>query len=419
LSDVYPSSHTAYYLQGLPIQTSNHLNATAIVHLDSLVFTPQMPDRNFLYNGKEQLVQVQAEIRQVKQDFLAERKAAMDNQAFVTMYWDVCRNLGLSRMFNDIEIVPSAALVGVNCVADTINYHSASNDPSVKFISRSDIVDGKMTVWRDDPVATVDSSDPFSMVFLKIIQRHGILVLEHRLDENHWIHKVSSSCNDMEVSIEPGKVIGQGRQYIDSHDVDIQLVENVKVRITSKVDTDFLVEDVVDNDWIMHIVVADDESVDDYDAPLVCYVTAKDDSPEHPVAAISDFTVDDRYDEEWEYTARVEWSNLVRTLMGQSLAKNLSHALEKAALDSCSHLGQMALVTAQQTWMPHMEAPGYGHPRLTAIDLEDEKVWTKLAAMVARKQKVTGLQLKDMFIRAAGAQGQVGKPTGKKKAAAK
>lgn len=403
---------SAYYLQGLPIQTRNELHATLIVHLDSLVFTPQMPDRQYLYNGKAQLEKVTKEAQQLKEDFLAERKLAMNNQEFAKTYWSVCRGLNLMRMFNDIEILPNSALVGVNSVADTIGYQ----DQADGFLSRSDIVNGKVTVWRDDPVATVDVSGPYSAVFLKVIQRNGILVLDKALDEGHWIHKVSPSCNDMEVTIEPGKEIGRGSQYIDSHDVDIILVENVTVRITSKVDPEMQLVERIDNDWIMHCV--DEDEINDFDVPLICYVTAKDESPDHPVGAISDFLVDSQYDERWEDGERVEWQNTVRTLLGLTLAQNLGHALEKAALDSTAHLGQLALVTAQQTWMPNAAKPDYGYPRLAAIDLEDEKVWTKLAAMVAKKQKVTGLELKDMFTRATGAQAQVGKPARKKKAAA-
>jgi hypothetical protein len=394
----------SFYLQGLPIQVKNNKDAHEVIHLDSLMFTPQMPDRNYLFNGTDQLQKVFEELRETKRAFLREQKGQMDGKTFVRKYWNVCSQLGQLHLFNDIEFIPSDSLLNIDHVAYNIDYSSLVG---VDMVSRSEIVSGKYKVWTNAPDSCIESENGYSGVILKIMERNKILDLASGFDPNHWIFKIAPSCDDMRLELEPVNVAGQSTIWVDNHDVTLRLVDAVNVRITSDVDPHFLHEEVIDNDWLVH---ADRDRGNDWDASMICYVTKNDQGNGHPINTLSNFELDDRWDEAWESTATSAWDNQVRTLKGYRLARNLTDALRGAEIDNKRHLGELVLVTSQESWMPDAEPAEYGNARLVAIDLEEEKIWKLLAAKLARKQKPTADALKEMFIAAAGAQGQIGKP---------
>jgi hypothetical protein len=396
----------ALYLQGLPIQTHGMLKPKVIVHLDSQVFTPVMPDRKSLYDAEKGMQLLGSEFRAIAVEFLVAMKASMDGKDFVTAYARDCRLNRVLHLLNDINVLPvSNFLWSLDQFTMESSERWGTRDCIDNVVTRADIASGNVKVWRNVPDDFDD--DVNAIVLQKMLKRHGVLAFDGVLDAGHWLFAVTPSCHDFKVVVTPIEPKASSTIYIGDYGCTIQLVEAVKVRIASDVDPAFLLEETVVNDWIM---VAEEDEETWETRNVICYVTSGSSSSSEAVAVLSNFRDENEsYRDEWESAAGKEWRGAVACLCGVSLQNAVNMVIGDLSVNlSKEHAGQMVMLSPVSNWSDHHKS--FGDPTITVIDLEDSKLWQRLSRKLAKGKSLKAADLKAAFKNAAGVRERTGGP---------
>ena len=388
----------AIYLQGLPIQVNNRVTDKTVIHLDSNVFVPLMPDRKYLYDVN-QLQEVQKQHRQLVVSFLTQQKAKLTAEEFVDRYWAACSEMDCLVLMNDLPMVPRSLFNQISIVEATGSncYSYRENSKEAKFVYRNDLVNKTLVVWRNVAVG-LDSDDTYSAVLLKILQREQYMLFsgytgmgyarsECKLDPGHWLMELSHDAIDFDVSVEPGKVLATGSQYVGNFDCDIQLVESVRVTITSRT-RDLNLDFTIDNDWL--VVFGDGDA--DQDEAVICYVTPNDHSNDSPVCLLSHFEdEDDHFREEWQSDAIAQWNGELASMQGSTLGQQV--ALRLYDLDVAlrtQNVGQLAVLQVVTRGENH-------HIALQVTDLEKPEFWSNLTQKVLAESSLDASKMRQIF----------------------
>ncbi len=408
--------HTALYLQGLPIHRTvdDPKEANVVVHLDTQVFTPVMPDRTHLYNAEKSLQLLENGIHGLIVEFLAQKKASMEGLEFLLTYEDDCRRRGMLHLLNDIPMLSTRAMQAL----EQCHYHSHTRWGGVRLdsqtISREEILSGEVKVWRGVPEELDDS--PYAIVIQKMMRRHDILSLDRGYDEGHWIYQCTPHCDDFNVSVEPINADATGKHWFDNHDCTVHMVEAVKVTITSNVDPDFRMEETWTDEWVLFAPELDEEDeIPSYgEQEVTILVPNMDATPDWPPTTLCSYMDEhDQYREEWEDDGIKDWKALLAGLSGQGMARGVEIAISDVGFNlHDKQAGQMVMLTASRHWNDHLQS--YGHPRVDVVDLEDDQIWRKFAKL-ASKGKLSAEALKQAFKDAAGVRELAGGPKKSKK----
>lgn len=352
-----PCDHVGYFLQGLPIGAApKYMNRSwTVVHLDSEQFVPVMPDRAVLQDESAQLKKVESCIMEITQRFLCEQKQALPAAEFVCKYFDHIQKANLAYILNDVPVIPASKLFVVSEIhystSETWTLPHRSNSA---VISRQDILDGHVKLWRYAPNNAVDSE--FAVALLKVMERNSIHTLssEDEFDKGHWIHQCTPDASEFMVEVTPGKELSRG-DMVDSGRADsceLRMVEDFTLRITSRVAPDFIHVELVNNDWVLVPEVPSEDQDGEADGDLICYFTATDDSRSSPWRALSDFEDEnDQYREDWEGSTAADWNATIAAIKGQPLANTIATALHKATeCPDRRQANQFAIVRAVARW---------------------------------------------------------------------
>jgi len=378
----------AYYLQGLPIQCANSIEAGYVVHLNGQMFTPLMPDRKTLYDGAEQLNALTAEVKRLAGVFLAEQKARLQPVEFLDKYFEACEKFKVAHLLNDIPALPSRLFTTVYSLDKVEQYRGTHTNGT--HVTPEMLSSGQVTAWRDEPDSCTDSSE--SGAILRVMHDKDIFAFNRsELDEGHWVFELVPSCLDFNTKIVPLNVIAEGFDHIDNRNVRIVLVDQFSISITSEVDETLKLEHVFNDSWAIEF---DAENEDDYQESLTCFLAKEDKSDTHPVDAISEFEDDNNdHREDWADNARDSWNAIVAGLSGSTLCETISRSVQGLGLPlSKAHIGQLVLAKGAKR--------DNGYVYLSVVDLEDEKVWKELSKLV-KKGVSKPSDLKEMFIQAA------------------
>jgi hypothetical protein len=374
-------SRVALFLQGLPIGYGQASDCGAFVHLDTTVFTARMPDRAVLYDHDAQARKIDQEVAELGRRHLVAMKAALSGEAFVRRYYQNCIDYGISALLNDIALLPLSQFMTVAQVgrgSDDTWQTSFSSLEAETLVSRQQVASGETQVWLEAPYDTEEGPDAAAL--LKLMQRMGVRTLrDPNLDKGHWIYSLARCCPDLVLKVTPVNVQGKG-DYGWNATCEVTVVDKVEVEVTSKVDAEFLLLHTIEDDWLLvPSSQEDDGSICELDS--ICYVMAKDSSPDHPVRAFSDYTDEsEHYREEWENDARSKWDSLVSGLLGCSLADVLNRATrDLVATFSEQHEQQLVL--------------GSVRPDLKFQDLGDGTFWDAvIAALPEGRPDATALR---------------------------
>ncbi|MDP3136753.1 MAG: ATP-binding protein [Burkholderiaceae bacterium] len=384
LPDVRSLRDVKLFLQGLPIG-EHKSGSNGCVHLDSMAFTARVPDRTELYDHATQAAKILRAIRDLASQYLVTMKDVLDAEPFVRRFFSNCREYGALHLLNDVPFLPLSLFQRVS----RVDYDSEDvwelcmryrvTDSEAPLVSRQQFVSGELRAWRDAPFSTEDDGCDAPAI-LKAMQMGDILSLDGRLDEGHWIYKLTPSCDDLQVHVRP---VNPGRRGIYTWNAECEVVvtEAVEVEVTSRVDEKFRFTHTTTDDWFMVSKVgpAGDSSGSGrhsvHERPMLCYVTALCRSNGHPVRVFSDYkSENETLREDWETDACDYWDSLVAGLLGSSLA----HVLNQSTLDvvvafSQEHEQQLALASVA------------GDGRRGAVvfdDLGESALWARMAAVL-------------------------------------
>lgn len=395
-------SDWAYYLQGLPIESTIYGDESKIVHLDSTRFIAQMPDRKALYDGHKQLAGLKEAHRNLVVQMLVSKKKSLPAQAFVLKYWGVCREYGAMALMDDIPYLPSSLLHRV----DTVHYredevYGGSRGLS-DLVTREAILAGELKIWSGVAGGSYEAHDQDGAL-LKMMQRHGIYALDdmNGLTDNHWLLEHVMDWSDLDVSVSHSDVIGKEVFYIGAAEVLMKVVDSVTVKVTSSVDPAFKLEETITSDWIPY---------SDENEGEVCLVTRGNNAGDEPIDFYDDHCDEnDHYDSNGRDALLAEWDSTVSGILGATLTSLLQSDLSNLR---CSlrdaNAGQLALVYGCASWKPVREQ--YSLPRFRAVDLENPQTWDELAKQIRAAGDIDGEALKKAFANAFGVKKYDGGP---------
>ncbi len=377
-------SDTRYFLQGLPIEASSHMHAKNIVHLDSEQFLPLMPDRARLQDCEKQLVKVDMVLRSLAKEHIVQQKAAMPPRAFLLQYFRMAELLHLMRLFNDIPHLPAIRFAGIDQVTcESSEVKSLVFSVGKETISRESIQKGEFKAWRNSPCATTDGQ--WAATLLKVMQRDDIRAVDtSNLDAGHWIFDCTPDVRDFAISVEPINV--QGSIPVDSGDWDsctLTLVDAVNVRITSRVDSRFVVEHVLSKDWLLVPASPelDPEPNDYFQGQTICYFTRGSHSCDDPVYALQSFTDEyGHFSDDLADDAKANWESLESGLLGNPMSATLQMALNDAKQEvTPSQMDQVAAVRLVRHWNQWDPEMTRSRAVFDVVNLAKPEFWQQVA----------------------------------------
>lgn len=380
------TSDRLFYLQGLPIGRSSGHNEPIVVHLDSTQFTARMPDRSDLFDAQEQAKKVSEALADMVTFRLAQLKASMDSQQFVSQHWDNCKEHHCMRLMNDVPWIPSKRLASVDCVSkDGENvYAFSSSSQGSELVPYADFASGAVKAWRGVSCSTEDSEN--AALELKVMQHLGIVELVDKLDEDHWFNSVTPWVPDLRLSWTVKEESGDANFWSDMGHCSIRLAQGVTVEVSSTVDESYRLTAEFTNGWLMVPESMNPETGEAYSDPseyrLICYVM-DDDRNEHPVVALSDFLDEnDRYRDDWYENARKEWNQAVSAMRGVPLQEMLRSVVREHLPElGGKQASHMCLVRTIQTRHQRIDGESVlSNPRPDVIDLMDDDFWLKVAS---------------------------------------
>lgn len=372
ITDRYCANYTwNLYLQGLPIHSTQGSNPGLVIHLDSRVYTPVMPDRTVLYNGAEKVVELKAAVKTIVQAHLAQQRAAMDPFEFVQAYWNECRLFDVMELLNDIEFIPVSELSSIESLnyeeSQTINWSSfRSTGKEKKVISRKEILDGTLRVYRDCPSDVTQYREAGAI--LRYMHANEVLAFTSRqLNAGHWIYKLTPSCSDFQTEITPNVVTATGGEGCGNASLDIHLVDSFTLNITSDSDASFLVTQTFSDSWV--IQMEEDDCGDLYMASGCNQFSEVADS----VGSYRD--ENETYQEQWAEAAADTLRKKIQSLRGATFSALVQIEIGRIdlPLQPC-HLGQMHLVHCtkrQSEWNPF---------DIAGVDIEKPDFWQNVAS---------------------------------------
>ena len=377
----------ALYLQGLPIQfSSSYGNEKCIVHLDTHMFAPVLPDRAYIYDADKKLPLLSGAVKQMCVDFLARKKAAVSAEEFTRTYWGAAKGLGCMAMFNDIPLLPKSICSGIAQVAMANDDRYGPPAFTGDFLTLENIQTGKVVVWRDEPFNVTE--DPHVGPILKVMELKEITCIEDAgLDPDHWIFKYTPSCTDMEASVKLNTELGEEPFYAGNSEMDLKLVDSFTITLTLNNDPTWSVEVVVNDDWVIQAIDTESEDV-------ICYLCQNDTSIDWPLMALTDCTDEyDKYDEDWHDRLIASWNSLINGMKGRNLAFSVGSEFNRIqVIITDTQLGQMVLLTA-------VRPANYNY--LSVFDLESPEFWDKFAGSLTGQSELNGANLKALFAQAA------------------
>jgi hypothetical protein len=393
------SRNYACYLQGLPIETQDRYaaeNPKVVVHLDTVEFTPQMPDRAMLYNSSEQRAKIESLFKDWIKQQLATAKDKLPPQEFIHQHWDDC--LAFSKtLVNDIPWVPSNVFNSV----DVLHYESFGWRNSDKcLISAQDITSGVFKAWQKTPSA---AEEPHAGPILRVMQIEKIAYLwQNDLDQGHWLLKALPDASRFSATVTTSGECGHAHIGWNA-EIEAVLVEKISIEITSDFDPAFKQVCEVKDSWVLVGGNAANYESDDaewYD----CYFTKVDQSPDHPLTFVESFMDEhDHHREDWENEAIADADRKLAVLRGASFGSLICNQINDLTVPlSERHVGSFVVTGIHSRYNEYLEKYQIEH---RAVEMK-ETDWDKMAANL----EVTPLALKAAFTEALGLKAFEGGP---------
>lgn len=205
------------YLQGLPVSNKNSIYISEIIHLDSLLFTGRLPDRDKLVDEDAALKRISKTIEQFWVGCATHAKSVMTHEQFILKFWDGLKQLGRMEVFNDIPLLSQECLSIVEEFPVQTNW--SSNFSQYKHhVSMTDIKSGKIKLVEQ--LTGLDDSTAKQYMYAYLGREQIVCLHSGSLDAGHWIHEhvidIEADENGIEVVLD-----GVGKDcHIYGHFVD-------------------------------------------------------------------------------------------------------------------------------------------------------------------------------------------------------
>jgi hypothetical protein len=387
------------FLQGLPVKNDGYYGyqGVGILHLDSQKFVARMPDRSSLFNEKEQVEVIEAEVKRVVREFLVSRKSALDPQDFVLKHWDNCRKWDCDDLLIDLDFVPASLLENLSSVRQTefVHRHSDQNR-LLGTLSRKDFFSDGIKAWIDAP--DVDDGNRAVIARWFMLEKKIRHISSSSLPVNHWLLEMLPKADDIDFSWTVQAVHETKVPMFYAGDGSCELLKAGSVDITAAWDQSGEKQNLqhrATSGWVMVPTKAEEglaggNTWDDLN--VKCYVIDRSDMDHtDPWDVFSQFTDEhDQFRDEWREEAQEEWEMLMAQLFQEGLHTMVQRTLRQNLCNlSEDYDNQFCLVIK----------PGEGADKgfVKSLDLGQDAFWASIEKLIL-EQKADGF--KDAFQKA-------------------
>jgi hypothetical protein len=269
------------FLQGLPIGFHEYFTHQNIVHLRDDMLA-RLPDRQFLLNEEEDHLRIQAAIDMAYRQALIEAKRRMDGSEFVLRHGETCLSSENADLLNDVPFAPlrwfrnwSERPAGFGRWGESDHREGITTQATLQEIGVWCIEsEGADTDQGDDDV---DEGDDDLLAQCYLQARDAFLLCERRLDDDHWLMNIVRVISQQEIIVDHGTVLNmQANPPLADYPVELTLVDTLNLGLRGE-STVYPVKAVRQGS--------------------VIYLTPQ---ASRATRLISDYSVDERYDEDRE-----------------------------------------------------------------------------------------------------------------------
>lgn len=301
------------FLQGLPIQAgSSHAPKQVVLLPDNMV--AKLPDRQHLLNESSDVPRIQAAVNQAYRQALMDAKAELAGHEFAEWYADACVISSNADLLNDVPFVPRAWFRNwKDRPAGVCRYWEDYGDDGVTSAEAM----SEVGVWR------IEDGDGDVLLAEVYLQAADAYLLEQlNLDAGHWLLRLARPLSAKQIAVS----VGASRHRVEhpglaDWEVALELVNSLQVGLL--------------------------EGSKLYDVPALrkdgtLYVTTE---AGNVTRLVSDYTVDDRYDEELED----DDEETIRTFIAVGSSSSPHHVVEALLPDALRYDAQAKLADASVT----------------------------------------------------------------------
>ena len=231
------------YCQGLPVAVHGfskhyvHTEPCPIVHVDHLVYTPRMPDRDCLIDSDKAAKDFSATLNSLWREHIVAMKVQMSAADFVESYWGAARKAGCLDVMADVPVLPRHMVTYVGETPALLRNGDDYMYAAKQHVTLQQVESGEVQLCAD--FDHTGAGDDFAKL---MFARHcDLLLVRHGLPENHWVRPFLRDLANEDVKI-GGKVVAKEHFSGGWVEATVKLVENLSVTIKGK--TVFLEEPV-------------------------------------------------------------------------------------------------------------------------------------------------------------------------------
>ncbi|MGO3130344.1 MAG: ATP-binding protein [Alcaligenes sp.] len=255
------------FLQGLPIgELSKHSKHQVILLPDDTL--AKLPDRQYLLNETQDHKRIQAVVDQAYREALNEAKQSLEASEFVENYAQICLGSANADLLNDLPCVPRAWFRDwLSEPAGCRRYWTYSNTSGV--ITKETVI--QCGAWE---IASDEDDENAAEVYLEA--RQALLLENTGVDGGHWLKKMVTPISSAQIRVRSGVTLYRDESPdLFDDEVELELVQSLHLGLKA------------------HPTYA----VDAVRVANTLYLTP---TARSGTELVSDYTIDDRYDEDRE-----------------------------------------------------------------------------------------------------------------------
>lgn len=224
------------YCQGLPVTVqgfTQHYHGDkkqhTIVHVDHLVYTPRMPDRDSLIDSEKAAKDFYAVLKGLWREHILAKKAEMSAVDFVETYWDAAKQADFLSVMGDVPVLPKRM---VQYVAETPAMLRDGDCYMYRYkdhVTLEQVQSGEVQLCKDFD----EEGGGTDFAKLMFAMKANLLFVQYGLPENHWARPFLRDIAEEEVKVS-GKVVASEHFSGGWCEGSAKLVKDLAVTMGSK-----------------------------------------------------------------------------------------------------------------------------------------------------------------------------------------
>ena len=219
------------YCQGLPVAVGDFTNRyrrqkNQIIHVDHLMYTPRMPDRDSLIDSGKAAEDFGETLKGLWREQILVKKAEMSATEFVETYWEIASSIGFLEVMSDVPVLPKLLVWKIDQTPVT---GESFMRPVRDNVTQERLCSGEVTLCED--FDEEDRGNDFAK--FAFAQEAGLLFLNGQLPEDHWAKAYLRNIEEEEVMVS-GTVVAEGNFSGGFVDGTVKLVDRLSVTLGGK-----------------------------------------------------------------------------------------------------------------------------------------------------------------------------------------